>query len=282
MRDKVVSLIDISVMVPVYNTPPEYLLAALDSLRTQELGPFTAEYLVVDDASTDPGTISVLRGLERDDRFKVMWRQENGGTARALDTALGEARGEFLCAAGSDDLYKRRWVAQRAAALKKNPEYDVVYDNFCVLEDGVEAPRRLHSPHRNALLARCFIPGNSMYRADVYDRIPKGFAYEGYDEFGRRGEDYNLWLNIMDEGRALWLDLPPRTTWTYRVRPGNKSAGPETPFRKELVRRAMLRWGVSEVCIVCKKGTLGDGGLETVLDATGEAVHRACVGEGRL
>ena len=256
-------MIDISVIVPIFNTPPELLRAALEDLGKQELGRFSAEYVLVDDGSTDPGTLKVLEEHEIWP-FHPMYRAENGGTARALDTGLDHARGRFVVAAGSDDRYHRTWLARRAEALDRAPEkVAFVYDNFTVKEEGGRTyPVTLQGFDRVLLLARCYVPGNSMYRASVYEGIPKSFAYEGYDEMGRRAEDYNLWLNIADRWEGLWLDCWPKRSWTYVRRKGSKSSlGAGSDFRRTLAERAAARWGIPTLCGSCGGSALCDTGV---------------------
>jgi glycosyltransferase involved in cell wall biosynthesis len=89
----------VSVVVPVYNTAPR-LFATLESLRTQNLR--AAEFILVDDGSTD-GSLDVCREFaEKDPRFRVL-TGPNGGVCVARNRGLDAARGEWIAFCDSDD-----------------------------------------------------------------------------------------------------------------------------------------------------------------------------------
>src|SRR5947209_5543665 len=76
-----------SVLLPTYNTPAKWLVAAIESVRRQSYSHW--ELCVSDDASTDPKVHKVLRGYERSDkRIRVTYRQENGHISVSSNSAL--------------------------------------------------------------------------------------------------------------------------------------------------------------------------------------------------
>lgn len=91
--------IKISVVVPVYNTE-RYLRACLNSLHNQDFK--DVEFICVDDGSTDKSLDILKEFAQRDERFVVI-SQNNGGPAKARNTALSKARGEYIGFVDSDD-----------------------------------------------------------------------------------------------------------------------------------------------------------------------------------
>ena len=80
---------DVSVIIPVYNTPAAYLREAIDSTLGQSVPP--AEVIVVDDGSTpDLGWLVSIYG----DRL-IYVRQPNRGPAAARNTGLKLAKGSL-------------------------------------------------------------------------------------------------------------------------------------------------------------------------------------------
>ena len=89
----------VSVIVPVYNTR-ERLFGTLEALRTQNLE--DAEFILVDDGSTDDSLEVCRRFADRDPRFRVL-TGPNGGVCVARNKGLDVARGEWIAFCDSDD-----------------------------------------------------------------------------------------------------------------------------------------------------------------------------------
>ena len=89
----------ISIIVPVYNLAG-YITKCVTSLTRQTYQ--NIEIIIVDDGSTD-GTWSVLQKLQKKDSRIIIIHQENGGTARARNTALKHVNGEFITFVDGDD-----------------------------------------------------------------------------------------------------------------------------------------------------------------------------------
>lgn len=102
----------ISIIVPVYNTEI-YLPQCLDSILGQTLK--NIEVICVDDGSTD-GSPKILDDYaDRDDRIKVI-HKENGGLVLARKIGLKEATGQYIGYVDSDDwiesdMYEELWKA---------------------------------------------------------------------------------------------------------------------------------------------------------------------------
>ena len=90
-----------SILVPTYNHA-DYLAEALDSLLAQTVRDWEA--IVVNDGSTDHTAEVLARYTAKDPRIKA-FAQPNGGTAAALNRALAEARGTWICWLSSDDIF---------------------------------------------------------------------------------------------------------------------------------------------------------------------------------
>ena len=92
----------LSILMPVYNERERVERAIAEVLDTPL--PTDFELIVVDDGSTD-GTREILRGSYREpptDRVRLFEHPENRGKGAAIQTALGEARGEFAAIFDAD------------------------------------------------------------------------------------------------------------------------------------------------------------------------------------
>ena len=73
----------ISIITPVFNTPVEWLTECVESVLAQVYEKW--ELILVDDASTDPETLRVLRELAaRDPRIVLAKDPERGGISAAI------------------------------------------------------------------------------------------------------------------------------------------------------------------------------------------------------
>lgn len=107
----------ISILVPAYNAAAtiERTIASALGQSHREI-----EVLVVDDGSTD-STPDLVRAIAaRDGRVRLLV-QPNGGVARARNTALDAAQGEFVAPLDADDLWHPEKLAMQLAALDAAP-----------------------------------------------------------------------------------------------------------------------------------------------------------------
>ena len=93
----------ISVVIPTYNTLPQFLDQALASILSQNY--LKWELCIADDASTDPDVREVIQCyLDRDSRIRATFREFNGGIAAATNSALATAAGQYIAFMDHDDI----------------------------------------------------------------------------------------------------------------------------------------------------------------------------------
>ncbi|MCH5213853.1 MAG: glycosyltransferase family 2 protein [Muribaculaceae bacterium] len=115
----------VSVGVAIYNKE-KVLRRCLDSLKNQSLQDI--EFILVDDGSTDGSRAICEEYSKADPRFKTI-STPNGGLGKARQTALNNARGEYIIHCDADD-----WVEptayEKAYKTAKEKNADVVIFNF--------------------------------------------------------------------------------------------------------------------------------------------------------
>lgn len=115
----------VSVILPVYNAATT-ITRMLDSLRDQTLVDF--EVLMIDDGSTDNSGAILDEYAQKDNRFRVV-HKKNEGVSAARQTGVELAQGEYVIHADSDD-----WVDQTMLeelyAKAENDDADVVICDF--------------------------------------------------------------------------------------------------------------------------------------------------------
>jgi GT2 family glycosyltransferase len=220
----------LSVLMPVYNTDPPALQAALDSVLAQVYPHW--ELCVVDDASTRPDTRAVL-AVVQDPRIRIERLAANSGIAAASNQALAMARGEYVALLDHDDALTRDALFESARAIvKHNP--DVLYSD----EDIVDERGRAHTAHLkpdyspDLLLAHNYITHLLVARRDLVSRVG-GFrsAYDG-------AQDYDLILRLVEQAnRVAHLR---RVLYHWRMSPASTSRRPDAkPYAADAGRRAL-------------------------------------------
>ena len=89
----------LSILMPVYNERERVERAIAEVLETELPAEF--ELIVVDDGSTD-GTRDILRGHNWDGRVRLFEHAENRGKGAAVQTALGQAEGDYAAIFDAD------------------------------------------------------------------------------------------------------------------------------------------------------------------------------------
>jgi hypothetical protein len=92
----------LSLVTPVYDTPPPFLRALACSVLRQDYPWF--EWVVVDNGSRQPGTRRCLQDLRDDDRVKLIHIEQNQGIMGGTRTAVAHATGRYVLPVDSDDL----------------------------------------------------------------------------------------------------------------------------------------------------------------------------------
>ena len=122
------SLKQVSVVCPVYNTDPDMIRAAARSVLDQQ-GASVLELLLVNDQSSSPPTLDVLKALEAEDtRVQVLHNDRNLGPAGTRNAGIRAARGNLIGFLDADDMWRPDSLAARLSAPAT--EADMVVGSF--------------------------------------------------------------------------------------------------------------------------------------------------------
>ena len=91
---------DLSIIIPVYNTPVDALERCFASIKAL---PVSYEVLVVDDGSKEP-TASFCREYAEKNPGFVCFPKENGGVSSARNFGLSQATGQYITFLDADDV----------------------------------------------------------------------------------------------------------------------------------------------------------------------------------
>lgn len=224
-----------SVLTTVYNPEPEHLLSCLASVANQTFSNW--EHVIVDDASTRPDVIAVLKAADSSPHIRVIWRSENGGIVAASQDALAAAHGEYVALLDHDDELAPDALAAMSEAIDTQDATgvlpDLLYsDNDLVAPDGRHWSPFLKpdfSPER--LRAQNYIVHLSVLRKAAVDAV--GGFRDGYDG----AQDHDLVLRVTE--RADSVVHVPRILYHWRQAPTSVSTGDTKPWAFDAGVRAV-------------------------------------------
>lgn len=93
-------MMDLSVIIPIYNTPEEELKRVFSSLSG--LSGFTWEAVLINDGSQSPVDAFCRDYAKKDSRFRYFYK-ENGGVSSARNLGLDKAQGRYVTFVDADD-----------------------------------------------------------------------------------------------------------------------------------------------------------------------------------
>ena len=206
----------ISVLMPVYNTPINFLKAAINSVSNQ-LYPHW-ELCIADDASTDPDIRNILNEFQsKDSRIKVIFRKNNGHISAASNSALKLAKGDFVALLDHDDELAIHALYLIAEKINQNPDADLIYTD----EDKINPEGKRYAPYfktnfnSDLILSQNMINHLGVYRRKIIDKIG-GFrsGFEG-------SQDYDLVLRVLEQIEINNIHHLPYILYHWRAIPGS-------------------------------------------------------------
>ena len=218
LRERVSQLVDpptISILLPCYNTPEQYLAEAVESVR-QQTYPYW-ELCIVDDCSTEPGNLAAMEAWCREEpRIKFVRRTENGHISAASNTALSLATGQWVACLDHDDTLAEDALAYFALEIAANPELGLVYSDEDKIASGVRQDP-FFKPEFDPLLllGQNYLCHLSMFRKELVDQV--GGYREGYEG----SQDWDLALRVSEVLRPGQIGHIPRVLYHWRIHPAS-------------------------------------------------------------
>ncbi len=203
----------VSVLLAVYNTNPDYLREAMDSILGQTFSDF--ELIVVNDGSSNEDVEKTVLGYT-DTRIRYYRNERNLGITPTRNRLIELARGEYLAVMDHDDVSLPERLQKQVDYLDSHPDVGVVGSFFRSIGEKTSCVR----PPVDDMAIRIFLAREcavhhpaSMIRKSVL--IEHGLRYE--EEFSP-AEDYALWCDLIPFTRFHNI---PEVLFLYRVHSAN-------------------------------------------------------------
>jgi glycosyltransferase involved in cell wall biosynthesis len=163
---------------------------------------------VVDDGSTDLGTVERLKQLER--RGLVVLRQSNGGPSKARNAGINHAAGKYILPLDADNCIYPAVFERAFAIMEQNPELAVTFTDVELFGEinGVKKQGKLDIYH---LLLHNQVDTCSLIRKEIFEELG------GFDENREimSNEDWELWLRLLFNGKQFYYLEEPG--FRYRI-----------------------------------------------------------------
>ena len=211
----------LSLLVPVYRTPLDYLTEMVGSVQAQTDPRW--QLILLDDGSGDPDLTAAMAELGAGDQRIVMASLPvNSGIVAATAAALELATGEFVALLDHDDLLAPTAVERVRNAIAADPQIDMLYTDEDQLHPDGEFRAAFAKPEFSLsdCVGRCTLGHLTVYRRSLIDRV--GGIRSGYDG----SQDYDLALRATEQARTV-AHLP-EVLYHWRIHRSPSRTAPTT------------------------------------------------------
>ena len=206
----------ISVLLPVYQTPEQWLRRCIESVLAQVYPNW--QLCIADDASPDARVVGIAQEYaDNDRRIQVLRRETNGHISEASNSALEMATGDFLALLDHDDELRPHALLEIAEAITADPGVALVYSD----EDKLDAEGRRFDPYfkpdfdPDLLRSQNYVCHLTAIRSDLV-RAVGGFrkGFEG-------SQDHDLILRCTERLQPPQVRHVPKVLYHWRAIPGS-------------------------------------------------------------
>lgn len=225
----------ISILVPVFNPTSRHLCEMITSVQAQLYPRW--ELCLADDASTEPHVRPLLERFARTDpRIRPVYRSENGQIARATNTALAEAGGEFVALLDHDDLLAPEALLRVVEAIRTHSDAQFIYTNRDKVDDD---GHHFDAEQRGAWNPAMALTHNYLHHLTVIRRslVERAGNFRP-DYFG--SQDLDLYLRCHELIETDQIVHVPVIGYHWRVHPGSTaSRGDQKNYMFSSARRGI-------------------------------------------
>ncbi len=226
----------VSILMPVFNTRPEELSAAINSVIAQSYSNW--ELCIADDGSMRPEIKKILSECaNRHPNIKVSYLEQRRGIAAALNTTLGLASGAYVALLDHDDTLSPHALAYLIEALDRHPTADLFYSDEDKLDERGERYQPFFKPDwsPDLILSTNYVCHFLVVRRDLVEKVGE-FCSETDGS-----QDYDYILRASEHAKEI-VHIP-HVLYHWRAGPNSTASSVESkPYTIEASRRALTRY----------------------------------------
>lgn len=231
-----------SVVIPLYNKAA-HIEATLRSTAGQSHPP--DEIIVVDDGSTD-NSAEIVRSLDLP-RVRLI-QQANGGVARARNTGIAAAQGDWIVFLDADDWQHTQFIHTLGELIRQHPAVDMVATQYRSVSAGTTSQTqdwpvdiaRAGTELITDLPAR-WMKGASIFTSSIAVRSSRLRSLDPWFPPGEHyGEDLDLWFRLAEVTPIALHNAPlVARVWVPDGLSVRHAARTEAPFLLRMEERAL-------------------------------------------
>jgi glycosyltransferase involved in cell wall biosynthesis len=229
----------VSVLMSTYNENPSFLDKSINSILGQSYTDF--EFIIIDDGSTDLGTLDKLAEICSSDRRIVLKHCEHKGLTKSLNIGLGTARGEYIARQDSDDWSHPDRLKLQVDYLNSHQNYVLLGCNFFICNRSGDSVRTAYRNYDKIEIPKAMQKNNVLCHGSVMFKKDAATSLGGYREFLLASQDYDLFLRMAEKYPVAVL----KDTLYYHRRGGGTISAEKAEIQAEskwIIRRmAKLR-----------------------------------------
>lgn len=212
----------ISIVVPLYKTPENYLTEMIESVRNQS---YRNWELCLSDGSGEASPIAhILKKYEEmDERIRVVYNKEQLRISENTNEALKVCTGDYIAFADHDDLLALNALYECVYLLNKEPSTEIIYTD----EDKIDMNGKEHfMPHFKSdfnidmLCSTNYICHLFVVKRDIYEKA--GMLNPEFDG----AQDYDFVLRCVEKSEKI--RHIPRILYHWRAHKNSTAENPES------------------------------------------------------
>lgn len=222
----------ISIIVPLYNTPENYLKELIESVQKQS---YSNWELCFADGSTEP--LKYLEPiLEKENKIKYKILEKNEGISGNTNEALKMATGDFIALLDHDDLLPYNSLYEIVKAINENEGVEYLFtdeDKFTDIHKNTRYEPNFKPDYAfDTLTSYNYICHFSIFSRSLMNQL-KGFQVEF-----NGSQDYDLILRAIEKAKKV-VHIP-KILYHWRVHPLSVAGNVESkPYAYEAGKKAV-------------------------------------------
>lgn len=143
---------DITVILPIYNEPIDWIIQCLESILDQTFSNF--EVIAILDKPDNKEVAFLLDDYsQKDNRIRVIFNENNLGLPNTLNRGINYSIGKYIARMDADDICNKNRFEKQYDFLTKNPDIDLVGCNACAINETGNKVKKDRRPrhHKNII-----------------------------------------------------------------------------------------------------------------------------------
>ena len=198
----------VSVIIPCFNCSHS-IMRAVESVISQTSLP--SELILIDDFSDDEGkTKKIIKQIKKNNflgqiNIKLIFLKKNSGPAGARNKGWDSATNDYIAFLDADDAWHPQKLKIQYEWMKSNPLVDLTSH-----ESEIYSYNKKLFNFKSFFASKIFFK-NMLFSNQIQTRtvMLKAKLSFRFDSSMRYGDDYNLWIRMISEGKILYTSNQP-------------------------------------------------------------------------